>query len=123
MVKGRVGLAEFTDGAVRDREILRVAERVTYELDATIDYPRQFVGDVEIALTDGRLLREHRDRPRGGPDAPMTRTELEEKFRGNAALALSDEQAERIIRGVNGLAVRESLADVLAALTSKREQS
>ena len=29
-------------------------------------------------------LRERQDRPRGGPDAPLTREELEAKFRGNA---------------------------------------
>jgi 2-methylcitrate dehydratase PrpD len=121
LVRGRVGLAEFTNVAVQDREILRLAEQVTYELDATIDYPRQFIGDVEVTLRDGRILREHQDRPRGGPDAPMTRTELEAKFRGNAVLALSAEQAERIVQGVNGLAAGGSLAGLLAALTSKME--
>ena len=87
-VKGRAGLAEFTDAAVRDPDVLRVARLVTYELDAAIDYPRQFVGDVEVRLADGRALRERQDRPRGGPDAPLTREEIEAKFRGNAALVL-----------------------------------
>src|SRR5436305_14923751 len=44
-VRGRAGLAEFSEAAVREADVLRVAGRVTYELDATIDYPRQFVGD------------------------------------------------------------------------------
>src|SRR5256714_14750470 len=52
LVKGRAGLAEFTDAAVRDRDVLRLASRGTYELDPTIDYPRQFVGDVEGTLGD-----------------------------------------------------------------------
>ena len=73
LVRGRAGLAEFEDTAVRELAVLATARRVTYELDATIDYPRQFVGDVEITLTDGRVLRERQDRPRGGPDAPLTR--------------------------------------------------
>jgi 2-methylcitrate dehydratase PrpD len=118
LVKGRVELAEFTDVAVRDREILQVAERVIYEVDAAIDYPRQFIGDVEITLCDGRVLRARQDRPRGGPDAPMPRDELEAKFCGNATLAVSAAQAERVIRAVNGLATGGALADVVAALTS-----
>lgn len=117
LVKGRAGLSEFTDEAVRDRDVLRVAERVTYELDPTIDYPRQFVGDVGIVLADGRAVHEHQDHPRGGPDDPLTRGEVEAKFRGNAALAVPREQAERVIQGVNGLAAGAPLTDLLACLT------
>src|SRR5213078_5095807 len=48
LVKARAGLAEFEDEAVRDADVLGVAARVSYELDPTIDYPRQFVGHVAI---------------------------------------------------------------------------
>ncbi len=116
LVRGRAGLAEFADEAARDASVLSVARRVTYEIDATIEYPRQFVGDVEIALTDGRVLRERQDRPRGGPDAPLTRAEIEAKFRGNAALALPTDKVETIIRGVSALAANAPLADLLTAL-------
>ena len=121
-MKGRAGLAEFTDAAVRDPDVLRVARLVTYELDAAIDYPRQFVGDVEVRLADGRALRERQDRPRGGPDAPLTREEIEAKFRGNAALVLDAARVERVITAVNGLAARVSLADLLAALAAAHTQ-
>src|SRR5207247_8806347 len=63
LVKGRAGLAEFTDAAVRARDVLRLASRVTYELDPTVDYPRPFVGDVEVTLADGRRPRGRQDRP------------------------------------------------------------
>jgi 2-methylcitrate dehydratase PrpD len=120
LVRGRAGLAEFTDEAVRDAEVLAVARDVTYELDATIDYPSQFVGDVEITLADGRVLRERQDRPRGGPDAPLTRAEVEAKFRGNAALALSAAGVEGVLRAVDGLAGGAPLTDLLASLTAER---
>ena len=118
LVRGRAGLAEFADEAARAADVLSVARRVTYELDATIDYPRQFVGDVEVTLADGRVLRERQDRPRGGPDAPLTRAEIEAKFRGNAALALPADRVERVIAGVSGLAADAPLAELLAALRS-----
>ncbi|MEK7860061.1 MAG: MmgE/PrpD family protein, partial [Chloroflexota bacterium] len=122
LVKGKAGLAEFTDEAIHDQEVLRVAKRVTHELDETIDYPRQFVGDVEITLADGRVVHERQDRPRGGPDAPMTREEIEAKFSGNAALALSSEQPEHVIRSVYRLGAGEPLADLLASLTPMEER-
>jgi len=100
-----------------------VAGRVRYELDASIDYPRQFVGDVEVRLSDGRVLRERQDRPRGGPDAPLTREELETKFRGNAGLALPPERVERAIRSVHALAGGGSVVDLVAAITPERTGS
>jgi 2-methylcitrate dehydratase PrpD len=119
LVKGRAGLTEFEDGAVSDPEVLAVTRKVTYELDPSIDYPRQFVGDVEITLADGQVLRERQDRPRGGPDAPLTREELEAKFRGNAVV-LPPEKIERVIRLVDTLDVAASLSDLFTALTPER---
>ncbi len=122
LVKGRAGLAEFTDAAVRDREVLQLASRVTYEVDPTIDYPRQFVGDVEVTLSDGRRLRERQDRPRGGADAPLTRAEIEAKFRGNAGLALPAARAQTIIATVGALAAAPNLKDLIAALTPENDR-
>jgi len=115
-VRGRAGLAEFTDAAVREADVLRVAGLVTYELDASIDYPRQFIGDVEVTLAGGRTLRERQDRPRGGPDAPLTREEIEAKFRGNAGLVLPAVQVDGALAAVSGLGEATSLTDVLDAL-------
>jgi 2-methylcitrate dehydratase PrpD len=103
--------------------VLSVAGRVRYELDASIDYPRQFVGDVEVRMGDGRVVRERQDRPRGGPDAPLTREELEAKFRGNAGLALPPAQVERAIRSVHALAGGGSVADLVAAIAPERTGS
>jgi 2-methylcitrate dehydratase PrpD len=95
-----------------------LAERVTYELDESIDYPRQFVGDVEVTLAGGGVVRERKDRPRGGPDDPLTPEELEAKFRGNARLTLPDARVEAVVRSVNGLAAAPDLAELLAALVA-----
>ena len=120
LVKGRVTLAEFTDEAARDPAVLAVAGKVGYEVDATIDYPRQFIGHVAIRLNDGRLLEERQDHPRGGPDFPMTREEVEAKFRGNAALAVSHEQASRIIQIVGDLAAQQLVTALMDSLTAER---
>jgi 2-methylcitrate dehydratase PrpD len=103
LVRGRAGLAEFRDAAVRDPDVLRVAARVTYELDPTIDYPRRFVGDVRVRLASGEELVEHQDHSRGGPEHPVTRAELEAKFRGNAGLILDAGRVDALIRRVTGL--------------------
>ncbi len=118
LVKGRATLAEFTDEAVRDSAVLQVAAKVTYEHDPSIDYPRQFIGHVAIRLHDGRVVEERQDHPRGGPDFPMTHEELEAKFRGNAVLAVSGEQASRVIRILGQLAAQAQITGLTESLTA-----
>src|SRR5216117_4538660 len=117
LVKGRAGLAEFEDEAVRDEAVLQVASRVSYEIDPTIDYPRQFVGHVAIQLRDGRRLEERQDHPPGGAELSMTREELLAKFRGNAGLVVTGEQVSRVIQSVNALATAASLRGLVESLT------
>jgi 2-methylcitrate dehydratase PrpD len=118
LVHGRAGLADFTDEAVRDEPRRRVAAKVHYDVDPSIDYPRHFIGHVAVRLADGRQLEERQDHPRGGPDFPMTREELTDKFRANAAEALPAAQAERVIALVNALAAQPRLAPLMDALTA-----
>lgn len=118
LVKGRAGLAEFSDEAVRDPAVLDVAARVHYDLDATIDYPRQFVGDVTVRLKDGRTLHAHQDHPRGGAASPLTGDELEAKFRGNARLALPEAAIDPFIDAVRQLAKAPDLGAVVRGLRS-----
>jgi 2-methylcitrate dehydratase PrpD len=103
LVRGRAGLAEFHDAAVRDPDVLRVAGRVTYELDSSIDYPRRFIGDVRVRLASGDELAERQEHSRGGPEHPIARAELEAKFRGNAGLVLDTGRVDALLRHATGL--------------------
>jgi 2-methylcitrate dehydratase PrpD len=117
LTRGRASLAEFEDDVVRDPQILSVASRVGYELDATIDYPRQFVGHLRARLKDGRVVEEWQDHPRGGPDSPMSREEIESKFRGNASLVMSEDRVSQVIRNVTGLDAEPNLLNLTQSLT------
>jgi 2-methylcitrate dehydratase PrpD len=119
LVRGTAGLADFTDDAVRDERVLAVAGRVGYEIDPTIDYPRQFVGHVRIRLHDGRVLEERQDHPRGGPDSPLAPRDLETKFRGNAKLALADDAVEKVIEETGRLATLPNVGPFMARLNGR----
>jgi 2-methylcitrate dehydratase PrpD len=103
LVRGRAGLEEFSDHAIGDSQILDLAEKVRYELDPTIDYPRHFSGHVRIKLDDGSVLEENQPHPRGGLESPLPPEEIEEKFRANARLALTQERVDRIVDSVSQL--------------------
>jgi 2-methylcitrate dehydratase PrpD len=117
LVRGKAGLSEFTDEAIRDQAILKVADKIRYELDPTIDYPRHLSGHVKIKLSDGSLLEENQPFPRGGYELPLPPGDIEEKFRANASLAIEKEKAEEIVsvmRKLETLPKVSALADRLA---------
>ena len=111
LIRGRAGLEEFTDEAIRDPIVLELAKKIRYELDPTIDYPRHFSGHVKIRLADGTILEENQAHPRGGFESPLPPEEIEQKFRANARLALPAEKVDRIVDSVKKL---EHLSSITA---------
>ncbi|HET9916864.1 MAG TPA: MmgE/PrpD family protein [Candidatus Binatia bacterium] len=103
LVHGRAGLEEFSDAAIHDSEVLRLAARVRYELDPSIDYPRHFSGHVKVFLDDGTVLEENQPHPRGGFEDPLPPSDIEAKFRANAKLALPMHRVEKILDAIRHL--------------------
>jgi 2-methylcitrate dehydratase PrpD len=117
LVRGRAGLEEFSDKAIQDPEVLSLAAKVRYELDATIDYPRHFSGHVMIKLRSGKVLEENQPYPRGGLESPLPPEEIEAKFRANARMALPEKRVERIaatVRRLEELSKIEELSNLLS---------
>ena len=114
LVRGRAGLAEFEEPAIRDPEVLALAARVRYVLDPSLEYPRHFSGHVSVVLRNGRVLEENQPHPRGGIENPISPDEVERKFRANAALAIPPEAAEATVERMARL---DELPD-LSGLTS-----
>ncbi len=77
------GLAQFTDERARDPEVLALAAKISYVLDADNQYPDNYTGHLRVTLVDGRTLSYDRPHMRGGRHEPLTEDELLAKFRGN----------------------------------------
>jgi 2-methylcitrate dehydratase PrpD len=92
LVRGRAGLREYTDEAVGDPDVKAVRERATREADdptVTEDGVH-----VELELTDGRVLEKRLTASLGNLQRPLTDEQLSAKFRDQATLAVTAEQAE-----------------------------
>jgi 2-methylcitrate dehydratase PrpD len=83
-VHGGVGLDAFTDEAVRDPRVRAVAAKVRYVIDPDNPYPHNYTGHIRAVLGDGRVVEERQPHLRGGAREPLTREDIEEKFRRNA---------------------------------------
>jgi 2-methylcitrate dehydratase PrpD len=84
-VLGHAGLDAFTEERVRDPRLRALAAKVRYEIDPKNPYPNAFTGHVRVKLKDGRVVEERQGHMRGGVEEPLTRADIEEKFRLNCA--------------------------------------
>jgi 2-methylcitrate dehydratase PrpD len=82
-VTGGAGLAAFTPETVRDPRILALAGKVHYVVDPNNPYPKAYTGHVRMTLKDGTVVEERQPHIRGGAHEPLTREEIEDKFRRN----------------------------------------
>jgi 2-methylcitrate dehydratase PrpD len=83
LLYGHVGLDAFTEATVRDPQVTWLASKVGYQVDPGNPYPDEYTGHVRIRLKDGRVLEERQPHLRGGQREPLTRADIEEKFRAN----------------------------------------
>jgi 2-methylcitrate dehydratase PrpD len=103
LVRGRLTLAEVEGEALTDPAILELAQKVSSRPDPDSPFPRAYSGEVLVRLNSGATLRHREEINRGAPDRPLSDADIVEKFRGNAALALSASAAERVEAAVLGL--------------------
>jgi 2-methylcitrate dehydratase PrpD len=83
-VRGNVGLSDFSDAAVHDPAVLALAAKVRYQIDPKNPYPKNFTGHIHASLRDGSVVEERQNFMRGGVQAPLTRADIEDKFRLSA---------------------------------------
>jgi len=78
---GRAGLADFTDAALREKQVRAFHDKVKMVLDPEVDgaYPKRWLGRVSVTLKDGRTLEKKITSPKGDPDNVLSRPELEDK--------------------------------------------
>jgi 2-methylcitrate dehydratase PrpD len=84
-VHGGVGLGAFTESAIRDPRVLALAAKVKYVIDPQNPYPNNFTGHIRATLKDGSVIEERQPHLRGGAQEPLTRQDVIDKFRLNAA--------------------------------------
>jgi 2-methylcitrate dehydratase PrpD len=97
-VLGHAGLEAFTEERVADPRLRALAAKVRYEIDPDNPYPNEYTGHVRVKLKNGAILEERQPHLRGGAHEPLSRADIEDKFRHNCAHGgWSAEQAARFL--------------------------
>jgi 2-methylcitrate dehydratase PrpD len=116
LVRGHVAVGDFTDEAIADPDVLAVAAKVRYETREYASYPQAFPGGVVVGLADGSSFEVDFPYQKGGPENPLSSDEVRDKYRENAALALSESAAASLEEAVLTLEEQADLAAALAPL-------
>jgi len=99
IIDGKVGLEIFTDSAVRDQNVLKLAERVQMNLDNNLK-KTDAAGRpcrVTIRLKNGQTYSREAQHAKGGPEFPMSEDELRGKFTECARQAIDQNAAARAL--------------------------
>jgi 2-methylcitrate dehydratase PrpD len=83
-IRGNVGLSDFSDAAVKEPAVVALAKKVRYRIDPDNPYPDNFTGHIRLILRDGTTIEERQPHMRGGAHEPLSRQDIEDKFRLNA---------------------------------------
>jgi 2-methylcitrate dehydratase PrpD len=118
IIDGRVGVEVFSEAAVRDAGILKLAERVVMRADPTLKSadPGARPCRVTIRLKNGQNLSRYAEHAKGSAAVPMTDDELKGKFIECARIALRAEAsagALALVETVETLANIRTLTDLL----------
>jgi 2-methylcitrate dehydratase PrpD len=115
--RGQFTLDELEDDALGDADTLALADRVQYEIDPATTFPRHYTGEVIVTLRGGRTLRHREAVNRGNGERPLSEADIIEKYRSNAARAISRDKAqavETLLLSLDQAADVGALADRLA---------
>ncbi len=93
LMRGRFGLNEIEAPAYTDAALLKLAHKVSYEIDPNPGFPKSRSGEVIVKMKDGRELR---CRDNIFPDEPASAEAIVRKFMQNTDGLLLPAQAERM---------------------------
>lgn len=119
--KGKVGIADFSESALKDPEVLAMAAKVVPIQDPNQNWTFKLPdGRIEIVTRDGRVFERLGDKIPGSPETPLTWEQLSEKFVSCASVAAIPpseagiREAQKLIRE---LEIVGDATDVLRALS------
>ena len=114
--RGRFTLDELDAAALADPQILALARKVEYAVDAGSNFPAHYSGGVEITTVDGRVLTAREDVNAGSVERPLPRSAIEEKFLANAQRVVARGRAQQILERLLALETIDDVTEVAAGL-------
>ena len=94
LLRGRGGVKEFSDEAVRDPSILKLRSLVEVDTTPAVRSDEVYI---EVTMNDGTILHKHVEHAVGTAENPMTDNQLERKFRSLAEGILPSSRVDSLL--------------------------
>jgi len=118
LIDGEVSLRHFRRPSLTNRDYAALALRTRVISDPAIEATAIEPAWIKLVMRDGEEIRVEKRTMKGSPDEPLTEEELAAKFRAcmREGAGVSDAEAERLARAVNGIgASRDAAGDLVRA--------
>jgi len=113
-------LAQFEPARYNDPKLARfAAEQVETKIDPSLTGIQSVV---EAELADGKTVSSRCEHSKGSPENPLSRAEIEEKFRTYGKGVLPAARIEEAIAAINGLENLKSVRGLMDILRTGKEQ-
>ncbi len=113
VLQRKLTMQDFEGDTVRDKTLIEMMKRIDMILDDTLIPGAYFDAlestQVEVTLKNGIVLKERCDFAKGGPNNPMTREEMGEKWRDCMKRAVREEGIDPILKMLSDL---EKIKDI-----------
>jgi 2-methylcitrate dehydratase PrpD len=103
LYRAELGTDAYQPASLRNPEILRLADLVSYRVDPGFPGPERFKGAVRVVLNSGAVHEAVEEYNRGAPENPMSNAELTAKFELNTGALLTYAQRRGLVAAVGGL--------------------
>lgn len=109
LLRGRVDNGTYSERNIRDAQVLSFLKKIKVREDPALTamYPDHIANRVSLKLTDGRRVAEEVDDPKGHPNNPMSREEVEAKFQRLTRSFLSESRKKEVFDYVWGIERRD----------------
>ena len=126
LLEGRAGLEQFSadrfdTNGVQPPALASLLERTRVQVadDLTAKYPAAWPARVTVKLRDGTRLCDTSDYPRGNPENPIERQELEAKFVGLVGSRFGSDFADRALTATSMIRSQADVADAFDGFVAR----
>lgn len=111
LLHGSVRLAAFEPARMEDAGTRALMKRITLSVDPQLDaaFPGQRAARITMQLRDGRVLTHLQPTRKGDPEAPLTDSELEQKYMELAGPVLGNDAAAALLEKLKKIDALASL--------------
>jgi 2-methylcitrate dehydratase PrpD len=117
--RGRAGIGEFTEEAIRSADILGVSSKIRVEMDRNVGENNNKAARIELITKEGRVLVGEFQAAADNNAVPLPFAEYERKFRDCASYAIKprpQKQIEKIVSLVKRLEQVDDIRELIEPL-------